>query len=99
MTVCDCLKPMTLSLLQDENFIESLEQLLPEFKNKYADLNDKGLLWKMFKMEKRTFSISFSKYEASQKPNKEKQLLQRLIKLQLQGELDHSFSKSSTTFL
>ena len=81
------------SLLQDENFIESLEQKLPEFKNKYADLNDKGLLWEMVKMEIRAFSISFSKYKASQKRNEEKQLLQQLNKLQ--RELDLGFSKTT----
>ena len=81
------------SLLQDENFIESLEQKLPEFKNKYAELNDKGLLWEMVKMETRAFSISFSKYKASQKRNEEKQLLQHLNKLQ--RELDLGFSKTT----
>ena len=81
------------SLLQDENFIESLEQKLPEFKNKYAELNDKGLLWEMVKMETRAFSISFSKYKASQKRNEEKQLLQHLTKLQ--RELDLGFSKTT----
>ena len=81
------------SLLQDENFIESLEQKLPEFKNKYADLNDKGLLWEMVKMEIRAFSISFSKYKASQKRKEEKQLLQQLNKLQ--RELALGFSKTT----
>ena len=47
----------------------------------------------MVKMEIRAFSISFSKYKASQKRNEEKQLLQQLNKLQ--RELDLSFSKTT----
>ena len=31
---------------------------LLDFKNKYMDLNDKGLLWEVIKMEIRAFSVS-----------------------------------------
>ena len=55
---------------------------IPEFIDKYCNLNDKGLFWEMIKMEIRAATIIFGKDKAKQKRNEEKDLLMRLNQLQ-----------------
>ena len=44
---------------------------LPDFKDKYADLDDLGLKWDLIKMEIRGFTIKYSKIKAKNKRNEE----------------------------
>ena len=39
------------SLLDDEDFTSAIRESLPDFKDKYADLDDLGLKWDLIKME------------------------------------------------
>lgn len=56
------------SLLKDNTFIEQLSDKIPQFKDKYSYLSDKGLAWDMIKMEIRGFCVQFSeKKQGTQK--------------------------------
>ena len=74
--VCTILTEMWPGQVFGSSVYYSLEQKLPEFKIKYADLSDKGLLWEMVKMEIPAFTVSFTNYKASKKRKEEEQLLQ-----------------------
>ena len=47
------------SLLDDEDFTSAIRESLPDFKDKYADLDDLGLKWDLIKMEIRGFTIKY----------------------------------------
>ena len=49
------------SLLDDEDFTSAIRESLPDFKDKYADLDDLGLKWDLIKMDIRGFTIKYSK--------------------------------------
>ena len=51
-----------------------IHKQLPEYVSKYHELTDKGLLWKMVKMEIRASTIIFTKRKAKPKWNEEKEL-------------------------
>ena len=55
---------------------------IPHFINKYQDLEDKGLLWELVKMEIRAFTISYSKQKARMKKDYEEDLLQEVSRLE-----------------
>ena len=59
------------SLLDDEDFTSEIRESLPNFKDKYADLDDLGLKWDLIKMEIRGFTIKYSKIKAKNKRNEE----------------------------
>ena len=48
---------------------------------KYKEVEDKGLLWEMVKMEIRSLTITFSKTKARRKRDEEKLLSSRLVQL------------------
>ena len=81
------------SLLMDKCCTEMITKQIPEFIAKYCNLNDKGLFWKMIKMEIRASTIIFAKNKAKQKRNKEKDLLMRLNRLQ--EKLRSNFSEAT----
>ena len=41
-----------------------MAEKIPQFIDKYKDLEDKGLLWEMVKIERRSFRITFTKTKA-----------------------------------
>ena len=49
------------SLLTDKSYVELITKSIPEYVTKYQDLEDKGLLWEMIKMEIRVRTIIFAK--------------------------------------
>ena len=49
------------SLLNDNIFIDQLENRISEYKRKYCYLEDKGLAWDMIKMEIRGFCVQYCK--------------------------------------
>ena len=49
-----------------------MAEKIPQFINKYKDLEDKGFLWEMVKMEIRSFTITFTKTKAKKCRNQEK---------------------------
>ena len=69
------------SLLEDDEYTEKLMFKIPHFINKYQDLEDHGLLWKLIKMEIRAFTISYSKQKAKTKKDYEEDLIQKVSRL------------------
>ena len=52
------------SLLNDENYMQLIQNTYPEFQRKYSHVQDKQIFWELLKMEIRTSTISFSKGRA-----------------------------------
>ena len=69
------------SLLDDEDFTSASRESLPDFKDKYADLDDLGLKWDLIKMEIRGFTIKYSKIKAKNKRNEEAALQNKVNEL------------------
>ena len=80
------------SLLTDKSYVELITKSIPEYVTKYQDLEDKGLLWEIIKMEIRATTIIFAKRKARQKRDEEKELLMRFNSLQ--ERLRHNFDES-----
>ena len=66
----------------DKCYAEMITKQIPEFIDKYCNLNDKVLFWEMTKMKIRASTLTFAKDKAKQKRNEEKDLLIRLNQLQ-----------------
>ena len=62
------------SLLDDHDFVDQLNNMIPAYKNKYNYLTDKGLYWDMIKMEMRGFCVHYSKRKNRERRNIEKDL-------------------------
>ena len=58
------------------------QKKIPQFIDKYKDLEDKGLLWEMVKMEIRSFTITFTKTKAKKCRDQEKFLTKEAERLQ-----------------
>ena len=48
------------SLLNDEEYVEGISVVLKETHNEYGDLNSKRLIWEIFKIKVKEFSIKYS---------------------------------------
>ena len=66
------------SLLDDHNFVDQLNNMIPAYKNKYNYLIDKGLYWDMIKMEMRGFCVQYSKRKNRERRNIEKDLSEQI---------------------
>ena len=55
---------------------------IPQFIDKYKDLEDKGLLWEMVQMEIGSFTITFTKTKAKKCRDQEKLLTKEAERLQ-----------------
>ena len=53
------------SLLSDNEYVALLRSKIPEFVEKYKEVEDKGLFWEMVKMEIRGLTVRFSKLKAT----------------------------------
>ena len=62
------------SLLNDNIFIDQLENRISEYKRKYCYLEDKGLAWDMIKMEIRGFCVQYCKRKNRERRVAEKEL-------------------------
>ncbi len=65
------------------------------FAKKRQEIKDKGLFWKMIKMEIRAFTIQFSKKKAISKRDEESALLSEMTKLQCKLQTEYSDSPKS----
>ena len=68
-------------LLEDENYVNLIKDNYPKIKEKYIDINNKRLKWKVIKMEIRSLTIPFSKNKAKQSRNVEKDIENRLYEI------------------
>ena len=62
------------SLLKDEKYINKLRNNLDRYKDKYKDVEDRGLQWKLLKMEIKRFTVMYSKSKAKARKKKIKKL-------------------------
>ena len=62
------------SLLQDEIYVSSLRAEIPNFNQKYVDVEDLRLKWDLIKMEIRGFIIKYSKNTAKKRKSTKKNL-------------------------
>ena len=69
------------SLLDYEDFTSAIGGSLPDFKDKYADLDDLGLKWDLIKMEIHGFTNKYSKIKAKNKRNEEAALQNKVNEL------------------
>ena len=69
------------SLLSDNEYVTLLRSKIPEFVEKYKEVEDKGLFWKMVKMEIRGLTVRFSKLKAKRNCDEEKLLTTRFAQL------------------
>jgi hypothetical protein len=69
-------------LLKDVKYIEYIKQKIIEFKQKYEELENKGLLWGIIKMEIRSSTICYSKTKAKKNRNNIKELIMEIAKLE-----------------
>ena len=69
------------SLLSDNEYVALLRSKIPEFVEKYKEVEDKGLFWEMVKMEIRGLTVRFSKLKAKRNCDEEKLLTTRFAQL------------------
>ena len=69
------------SLSSDNVYVALLRSKIPEFVEKYKEVEDKGLFWKMVKMEIRGLAVRFSKLKAKRHRDEEKLLTSRFAEL------------------
>ena len=62
-------------------YVALLRSKIPEFVEKYKEVEDKGLFWEMVKMEIRGLTVRFSKLKAKRYRDEEKLLTSRFAKL------------------
>ena len=69
------------SLLSDNEYVALLRSKIPEFVEKYKEVEGKGFFWEMVKMEIRGLTVRFSKLKAKRNRDKEKLLTSRFAQL------------------
>ena len=69
------------SLLQDQPYVENIKNLIHVCKDKYAGMEDKGLLWDSIKCEIRGSTIKYSKMKRKKEREKETNLKKELNSL------------------
>ena len=52
------------TLLEDKNYVDELNNKIPQIIDYYRGIDDKGLFWEIIKMEIRAVSIAYSKRKA-----------------------------------
>jgi hypothetical protein len=76
------------SLLRIKVYTDSVTKEIACLKEKYGDMEDKGLKWDIIKMELRSGAISFSKFNAKNKRDNIKNLLKKQVELENQISQD-----------
>ena len=75
------------SLLQDEIYVSSLRAEIPNFNQKYVDVEDLRLKWDLIKMEIRGFTMKYSKNTAKKR---------KFAKKNLQNQTNELYKKAET---
>ena len=75
------------SLLQDEIYVSNLRAEIPNFKQKYDDVQDLRLKWDLIKMEIRGFTIKHSKNKAKKRKS---------AGINLQNQINELYKKAET---
>ena len=69
------------TLLNDEEYAFKIRELVPRLREKYANLEEKRLVWELIKMEIRENTISFAKRKARALSLREEEISKRLEEL------------------
>ena len=72
-------------------YVALLRSKIPEFVEKYKEVEDKGLFWEIVKMEIRSLTVRFSKLKAKRNRDEEKLLTSRFA--QLSAKLQTAYSE------
>ena len=70
------------SLVEDNEYVELIEENYAAICEKYSDLKDDRLKWELIKMEIRRLTISYSKHKEKQRRIRETELQKRLAALE-----------------
>ena len=70
------------SLVEDNEYVELIEENYAAIREKYSDLKDDRLKWELIKMEIRRLTISYSKHKEKQRRIRETELQKRLAALE-----------------
>ncbi len=76
------------ALLQDLEYVQSLNELIIELSNKYENLEDKNLKWDTIKCEIRGFTVRYSKIK--RRKSREKETLLRKQEIELMNNVKTS---------
>ena len=68
-------------MLSDNEYVALVRSKIPEFVEKYKEVEDKGLFWEMVKMEIRGLTVRFSNLKAKRYRDEEKLLTSRFAEL------------------
>ncbi|KAL9961429.1 hypothetical protein ACROYT_G030367 [Oculina patagonica] len=71
------------SLVEDNEYVELIEENYAAIREKYSDLKDDRLKWELIKMEIRRLTISYSKHKVKQRRIRETELQKRLEALEI----------------
>jgi len=71
-------------------YINNLRNNLDRYKDKYKDVEDRGLQWDLLKMEIRGFTVMYSKSKAKARKNEEIDLQNKANELRLKAERNTS---------
>ena len=77
---------LTLSLLEDKQYISDLRDNFIHFIETYRDVEDLGLKWDLVKMEIRGFTVKFSKTKARKRRDEESSLQKKINELFIKAE-------------
>ena len=73
--------------LKDETYVTKLRAEIPNFQQKYKDVNDFSLKWDLIKMEIRGFTVKYSKNQAKQRKS---------LEIHLQKQINELYQKAET---
>ena len=69
--------------MEDNKFVELIEENYAAIREKYSDLKDDRLKWELIKMEIRRLTISYSKHKEKQRRIRETELQKRFEALEI----------------
>ena len=65
------------TLVYDVDYVNAIKSLIKDLRNEYAQIENHSLLWDLFKMKIREYTISYAKYKAKENRKLEKDLQDR----------------------
>ena len=75
------------SLLKDETYVTKLRAEIPNFQQKYEDVENLSLKWDLIKMEIRGFTVKYFKNQAKQRKSMESHLQKQINELYKKAEI------------
>ena len=70
------------SLLTDQNYTEKIKQIIQTTKDKYKEIDNKGLIWDVIKTEIRGATISYSAFRNKERRSMQEELTKELTEIE-----------------